>query len=84
MVSPHSKRTVKKTGSAAQMSVACAYRSSGPETGNWMWEHEDELDMSDWSGVVGMELRWKMFGKKQDKSKLDDFSGKDRSLLLPK
>lgn len=58
------------------MSVVCAYRSSGPATGNWMWQHEDELGVSDWRGVVRMGLKWKLFGDKQDKSKLDDFSGR--------
>lgn len=78
MVSLHSERTVEKTGSAAQMSVVW---SSGPETGNWMRQHEDVLGVSDWSGAVKVELKWKTFGDKQDKSKLEDCSGKNRNPL---
>ena len=40
--------------------------------------------MGDWSGAVKVELKWKMFGDKQDKSKLEDCSGKNRNPLQRK
>lgn len=46
-----------------------------------MLQHEDVLGVSDWSGAVKVELKWKTFGDKQDKSKLEDCSGKNRNPL---
>lgn len=47
---------------------------------SWMWEREDDLDMSRWSGEVGMELKWKT-KRNKNKEQVDNLSRKDVSAL---